>query len=343
MRYKFIIKSLVLSFLLIQGFCVLNFTSSSQNLPLDTIELKGEYIVLYENNIWAYTISPEEHKREVALTEGMDLFRNYWNNDITFACSYPDPGPIPDTITLVLTDVKRKFVMPYYGRINSGFGWRSGRKHNGLDIDLERGAPVKSAFDGKIRYAKFNDGGYGNLVIIRHFNGLETYYSHLNEINVKPNEIVKAGQIIGTGGNSGARWTGEHLHFEMRWMDHPFDPLKIIEYDSLRLFSDTLILTKADFVMKQSHKAYLSYINGQAVANNAKTSPAPASTASASSNTRASYRVHPSEVPNYHIVKKGDTLSGIAYRYGTSVDALCRKNGLTKTSVLQIGQKIKIK
>jgi murein DD-endopeptidase MepM/ murein hydrolase activator NlpD len=231
--------------------------------------------------------------------------------------------------------------MPSYGRINSGYGWRSGVKHNGLDIDLKRGDPVKCAFDGKVRYAKFNEGGYGNLVIIRHFNGLETYYAHLTEINVKPNQIVKAGQLIGTGGNSGASWTGEHLHFEMRWMDHPFDPLKIIQYDSLRLFSDTLILTPQDFKMTQSHKAFYSYINGtgkpnqERVATNNNTNNA--------TETPVVHRIHPSQVPNYHTVKAGDTLSGIAYKYGTSVTALCQRNGLTKSSVLHIGQKIKLK
>jgi len=340
MKSNTLVKTIIISFLFIQGFLAVNKTSNSQSVVLDTIQYKEKFIVLYENNLWDFTISPEEHSREKALTESMEIFTKYWNNDIPFASSYPDPGPIPDSIILIVTDEQREFVMPIYGRINSGFGWRSGVKHNGLDIDLDRGDPIKAAFDGKVRYAKFNEGGYGNLVIIRHFNGLETYYAHLTNINVKPNQIVKAGQIIGTGGNSGATWTGEHLHFEMRWMDHPFDPLKIIKYDSLCLFSDTLILTPQDFKMTQSHKAFYSYINGTGKPPQTYTNT---TTTTTTTNTRTSYRVHPSQVPNYHVVKSGDTLSGIAYKYGTTIDALCRRNGLTKSSVLQIGQKIKLK
>ncbi|MGY8988335.1 MAG: M23 family metallopeptidase, partial [Flavobacteriales bacterium] len=125
-------------------------------------------------------------------------------------------------------------------------GWRGKVFHKGLDIDLRKGDMVKAAFDGKVRYSKFNNGGYGNLIIIRHLNGLETYYSHLTKINVKPNQIVKAGDCIGTGGNTGARWTGDHLHFEMRYMDIAFNPVLAINLDVFDLISDTLILTKKD-------------------------------------------------------------------------------------------------
>ncbi|PLW92038.1 MAG: metalloendopeptidase [Marinilabiliales bacterium] len=308
---------------------------------LDTIPYGEQHIVLYKANVWDYVIDPEILARDKAISDTMDIFTERWNNEITFPYQWPDPGPPPDSILIQLVDDERGFVLPHYGMITSGFGWRYGRNHKAIDIDLEKGTPVRAAFDGKVRYSQYNNGGYGNLIIIRHFNGLETYYAHLTTRYVKPNQIVKAGQIIGTGGNTGAHWTGAHLHFECRWWDHAFDPLRIIEFDSLRLKSDSVILTPADFKISQSHKAYVNNgVNGQnsgtAVnyGGNNVTNNKPVET-----NASASGKV----MGNYYYVKKGDTLSAIARRFGTSVAKLCELNGISKNSTLHIGQKIRIK
>jgi murein DD-endopeptidase MepM/ murein hydrolase activator NlpD len=251
-----------------------------------------------------------------------EIFSCNWHNTSTFPYTYPEKVVMPDTVVLVLSDSVRKFVLPYYGKINSAFGWRRGRVHNGIDISLDRGVPIAAAFDGKVRYAKFNSGGYGNLVIIRHFNGLETYYSHLTEIKVQPDDMVKAGTIIGTGGNSGARWTGEQLHFEMRFLDKPFDPMLIIEYDSLRLKKDTLLLTKDSFLITKDHK-------GRPLRRSIHPS----------SKNPVSYRGKGA----YHTIRSGETLSHLAVRYNTSVNALCGLNGISPKKTLQIGQKIRVK
>lgn len=286
---------------------------------LDTIEYNGQAIILYENNTWEFLADIEALKRDQEMADTMQLFRLWWDNDNTFVYSYPTKAVIPDTVILVLQDSLRKFVMPYYNRINSGFGWRGRTPHNGIDIHLDKGEPVKAAFDGKVRYAKFNTGGYGKLIIIRHFNGLETYYAHMDKIYVQPNQMVKAGQLIGTGGNTGATWTGDHLHFEVRYLDKPFDPMLAMDYDSLRLKSDTLVLTANSYKMTTTHKG------------------TPSGTKSSSGN----YTYDPNAT--YHVVRKGDTLGHIAVKYGTSVDRLCKLNNLTRTSVLQIGQKIRVK
>jgi murein DD-endopeptidase MepM/ murein hydrolase activator NlpD len=309
---------------------------------LDTIPYNGQNIVLYKDNVWDYVIDPLILARDKALSDTMKIFTEYWNNDITFPYSWPDPGPPPDSILIELVNSERKFVLPHYGMITSGFGWRYGRNHKAIDVDLEKGTPVRAAFDGKVRYAKYNTGGYGNLIIIRHFNGLETYYAHLTTIYVKPNQIIKAGQIIATGGNTGAHWTGAHLHFECRWFDHAFDPLRIIEFDSLRLKSDSVVLKPNDFKISQSHKAYVSNgVNGQnsGTAVNYGGSTATSNNTNVETNATASGKV----MGNYYYVKKGDTLSAIASRYGTSVAKLCELNGISKSSTLQIGQKIRIK
>ncbi len=251
-----------------------------------------------------------------------DIFNICWCNTTTFPYTYPEKVKIPDTILLVLTDSTRNFSLPYYGTIHSAFGWRRGRAHKGIDISLDRGAPIAAAFDGKVRYAKYNRGGYGNLIIIRHFNGLETYYSHLTKIYVEPNEMVKAGTIIGTGGNSGARWTGEHLHFEMRYLDKPFDPLSVIDYDSLRLKSDTLLITEDLFRITKDHK-------GRPLRK----------VISPQSGSKVTY----SGNGTYHTIRSGETLSHLAVRYHTSVNTLCRLNGISPKKTLQIGQKIRVK
>lgn len=286
---------------------------------MDTVLYNNEKIILYDNNTWEFFADIEALKRDQEMADTMSIFTQWWDNEQTFVYSYPTKAVVPDTVVIRLTDENRKFVLPYYNRINSGFGWRGRTPHNGIDIHLDKGEPVKSAFDGKVRYAKFNTGGYGKLVIIRHFNGLETYYAHLNHIYVQPNQVVKAGQIIGTGGNTGATWTGDHLHFEMRYLDKPFDPTLAIEYDSLRLKSDTLVLTANSFKMTTNHKGVQT---------------------GGSSSTK-NYNYDPNAT--YHVVRKGDTLGHIAIKYGTTVDRLCKLNRMNRTSTLQIGQKIKVR
>jgi murein DD-endopeptidase MepM/ murein hydrolase activator NlpD len=114
--------------------------------------------------------------------------------------------------------------------------------HYGIDIGLNTGDPVKSAFEGMVRFAK-KHGGYGNVVIIRHYNGLETVYAHLHKIKVKPGQIVEAGQVIGTGGNTG-RSFGSHLHFEVRFKGKPINPNQIISFKNQCLHSDVIVLEK---------------------------------------------------------------------------------------------------
>lgn len=191
------------------------------------------------------------------------------------------------------------FFFPVPGKINSPFGWRDTRMHKGTDIDLVKGDPVHAAFDGVIRIAGKN-GGYGNLVIIRHYNGLETVYGHLSKIKVKPGQVVLAGQVIGSGGSTGHS-TGAHLHFEIRFKGNAVDPRNVINFNEKNLLCKEIII---------KHK-------GQYCA------------------------AYPSEMIIYTI-NKGDTLAGIAKRYGTTVNRLKAINGMTKPSPVRAGQKIRI-
>jgi murein DD-endopeptidase MepM/ murein hydrolase activator NlpD len=202
------------------------------------------------------------------------------------------------------------YVHPFFGNVTSSFGPRKRRFHYGIDIDLETGDAVGSAFDGKVRIAK-NSKSYGNVIVIRHSNGLETYYAHLSKINVEAGQEVFAGQIIGLGGNTGHS-RGSHLHFEIRYLGQPINPTEIISFSEHKLISDTLSINKKtfDYVHEAKKAAAKTY---------------------ASSKSKKVY-----------VVKKGDTLSAIARKYGTTTKALCQKNGIKANKTLKLGQKIRV-
>jgi murein DD-endopeptidase MepM/ murein hydrolase activator NlpD len=129
---------------------------------------------------------------------------------------------------------------PFNGPVTSGFGWRDTREHKGIDIDLDKGDKVSAAFDGMVRVARMY-GGFGNVVIIRHYNGLETVYAHLSKIKVEPGQLISAGDVIGLGGNTGHS-RGTHLHFEVRFKGIPLNPKFLISLTDQSLICDELTI-----------------------------------------------------------------------------------------------------
>ncbi|WP_168354957.1 peptidoglycan DD-metalloendopeptidase family protein [Clostridium sartagoforme] len=113
------------------------------------------------------------------------------------------------------------------GYMTSGYGERWNSFHKGIDIAGDTGDDVIAAMDGEVIYSEYNDGGYGNLIIVKHEDDMETYYGHLNESYVKVGDKIKKGDIIGAVGNTGFS-TGPHLHFELRIDDEPVDPTDYI-------------------------------------------------------------------------------------------------------------------
>lgn len=221
-----------------------------------------------------------------------------------------------DTTILIplLNSSREKFVNPAETyRISSHFGPRRRRWHYGIDLAMPTGKEIYSTFDGTVRVAKRNR-SYGNLVVIRHNNGLETYYAHLSRINVHSGQDVKAGECIGECGNTGRSY-GSHLHYEMRYLGSAMDPEMVIDFTEQKLLNDTIHLNRNFFRHKNTAAR-----NGNAVARN---------------NNGGGTK--------YHTVRSGDTLSRIASRNRTTVKKLCRLNGIKETSVLRLGQKIRVR
>ena len=159
---------------------------------------------------------------------------------------------LPDEINLKLVKDSSDFCFPVRNSKTSNYGWRWQRGHHGVDIRLNTGDPVYSAFGGVVRIAT-RMGGYGNCVVIRHPNGLETLYGHLSKINVHPNQPVAAGDLIGLGGSTGNS-TGPHLHFECRFLYQTFDPEWILDFNNFSLRTRRLHLDKTYFGIHQPRK-----------------------------------------------------------------------------------------
>ena len=142
---------------------------------------------------------------------------------------------LKDTVWLCLEDdAHGSFTIPIDGPVTSRYKYRNGKFHNGIDLDLVTGDTVVSAFDGVVRYSRKNSGGYGNLVIVRHYNGLETYYAHLSKLLVFSGQKVRSGEVLGLGGNTGHSF-GSHLHFEVRFYDSAMNPEELIDFKKQEL------------------------------------------------------------------------------------------------------------
>lgn len=164
-----------------------------------------------------------------------------WNTDQIF-----EKGPaVTDTVHLQLTWADCDHHMPICGRITSPFGIRHGRHHYGTDLKLQVGDPVRSAFAGMVRISRYHR-DFGNVVVVRHANGLETLYGHMSKRLVEVGDVVEAGEVIGLGGSTG-RSTGSHLHFEARYLGHPIDPEKLFDMEEGVLRSDQFSITPRTF------------------------------------------------------------------------------------------------
>lgn len=263
------------------------------------------------------------------------------------------------TLCIHLTDDEHCcFAAPTNGEITSNYGWRNGRLHAGVDIDLETGDPVYAAFDGMVRHAGWNR-GYGYFVIISHFNGLETLYGHLSAIKTVALQPIKSGQLIGLGGNTGHSY-GSHLHFEVRYFGKPLNPKLIIDFDSKNLHTDTLNvaapstfsksgLIKAPSIVEVSDDS-TSIKQEARYGENKKDQEKSRKELEKKKKEKLKKEKERKELEKkklakatYHVVSRGDTLYAIAIKYKTTVDKLCQINHMKPTDILDLGRKIKLK
>ncbi|RZN83512.1 MAG: LysM peptidoglycan-binding domain-containing protein [Winogradskyella sp.] len=203
--------------------------------------------------------------------------------------------------------------------ITSRYGWRRGRPHQGIDIDLVTGDSVVSILDGVVRFARYSR-GHGKVVVVRHYNGLETAYAHLSKINVKPNDTIAKGQFIGKGGSTG-RSTGSHLHLVTSYKGQYIHPEYIFDFSKENKIRSKEIWVTKEWTRASFHssrrksKLKLFTTEEQALASLVKTK-------------------------KVYVVRSGDTLSRISKRNNVSIAAICRTNSIRKSSTLRIGQKL---
>lgn len=241
-----------------------------------------------------------------------DIYTEGWNSKRV------NPFKESDVPNKAVIDV-RGYYMPCPGRITSNYGYRAkfGRMHKGVDLAIRSNDTIYAAFDGKVRLTNYEAKGYGNYIILRHPNTLETVYGHLNKILVKPNQTVKAGQPIGLGGSTG-RSTGPHLHFETRYMGYAINPSAIFDFANQTIHTDTYTFTKQNYQQARSFSPKKEKVTNENPYKGAQ------------------------EVASY-TVKSGDSLASIARNYGVSTTTLRKLNGLQPTEKIKVGQVLKLK
>ena len=289
---------------------------------VDTLDIQDGrlLLVLKDDHTWYYIKNFEK-------MESDSIFVKDWVSNTTNPFTTPlDSLPFRNSIALV--DSASRFVVPYQTKVFSRFGMRRGRRHQGVDLPLKMGTPVVAAFDGRVRASTYTK-GYGNLVIIRHENGLETFYGHLSKREVEVGDWVRAGDEIGLGGSTG-RSTGPHLHFETRYQGYAFDPEWIADYEKGELRKNVFVLRRSYL---DAHSRYTPesmdeedeiYADEERIVEEEKRLAA----------ERAAMR--------YHTVRNGETLGAIARKEGKSLNAVIKLNPGINPDKLSIGQKIRV-
>ncbi len=310
MNLKKIVKTFAISMLL----AVTSTTANAQDLlarqaPVDRKMAAVDTIML--RNITM---------REELESPSADLYAN-WDNKYAHRAT-----ELPETYKIDL----RHFTMPTTSRvITSNFGSRWGRQHKGLDIKVYIGDTIRAAFSGKVRIVRYEAGGYGKYIVIRHNNGLETIYGHLSKQLVEENQEVRSGEVIGLGGNTG-RSTGSHLHFETRLCGVALNPALMFDFRAQDVTGDYYAFNKETYDNESTNATRL---RGK---QDSSTYASTDSSDDYATNKRTTSGL--TDQVSYHKVKKGETLDRIAKKRGVTVEKICKLNHITKTMRLRPGQ-----
>ena len=268
--------------------------------------------------------------REYSGLPAEDLYADWENKYAHRATQLPDEYKID----------LRDFCMPTPSRvITSNFGPRWRRQHKGLDIKVYVGDTIRSAFSGLVRMVKYEAAGYGKYIVIRHDNGLETIYGHLSKQLVKENQRVKAGDVIGLGGNTG-RSFGSHLHFETRLCGVALNPAIMFDFRAQDVTGDFYVYRKSTYARDAAEATRLRGVRGNGSYNPADVNST-ATAANRNADKASSKKAVASAPRKVHKVKKGETLYRIATKYGVSVEQLRKLNGLGKNANIRPGQLVR--
>jgi murein DD-endopeptidase MepM/ murein hydrolase activator NlpD len=269
-------------------------------------------------------------ERENLQNPAFSLYQS-WNN--TYTTKYGVEIPNEYVIDL------RGFHMPCESRlVTSSYGYRRSfhRNHYGTDIKVYVGDTIYAAFAGKVRIVAYEGRGYGKYVVIRHPNGLETLYGHMSKQLVSEDQVVKAGQPIGLGGNTG-RSTGSHLHFETRFLGQFINPELLFDFEHQDVLGDCYIfrsrgrgqlLAKADYILGKEYS--MTEEDSKLATEQAQKQ--------AESRSFQEQRKESIRQGGIYKVRSGDTLGKIARKFGTTVAQLCRTNKISAKTPLRAGQ-----
>jgi len=251
-----------------------------------------------------------------------DLYTT-WNTKSVHCYSNSD---IPETYRIDL----RGFAMPTTSRkVTSNYGYRASfrRMHKGIDIKVYVGDTINAAFDGKVRMVSYEGRGYGKFVVIRHNNGLETVYGHMSKQLVTEGQIVKAGQPMGLGGNTG-RSTGSHLHFETRLVGQAIDPALLFDFANQDIKCDYYVF----------HRSGKGRAGTKTMASNTTVKPATTADEEPDVVPAKNMKVEEALTGKYHKVAPGETVASIARKLDISVDLLCNANHISRSTRVRPGQ-----
>lgn len=219
---------------------VVNKTGDTETLAEKSVKVTLDGGFRQEMDLLTVNLHPPEERPDLPAKE----YYSTWDSDYV----HPYPGDLfnmQDTVTLVLDGLYDcGYIPPANSKITSGFGYRHGRYHYGVDLDIAYGEAIFNSFDGKVRVAKYEP-SYGYVVVVRHYNGLETVYAHLSQLSVEEGDDVRSGSVVGLGGNTGQS-TGSHLHFEIRFQGQPIDPEQVISFGHQQLNDDTLRIYRSN-------------------------------------------------------------------------------------------------
>ncbi|MCA0132760.1 peptidoglycan DD-metalloendopeptidase family protein [Winogradskyella alexanderae] len=294
--------------------CILN-AHSQDNLSNKSLKIKLPIPSFNKIND-VHEIEIPIVKKETVISPRFDIKSEYWDTTVynpykDYVIAYPFKIEFEDS--LYASPINKAKV------ITSRYGWRRGRPHKGIDIDLVTGDSVVSMLDGIVRFARYSR-GHGRTVVVRHYNGLETTYAHLSHIAVKANDSVVKGQYLGKGGNTGNS-RGSHLHLVTSFKGENIHPEYLFDFSE-----DNKIRSGELWVTRKWTRA--RYHNSRR----------PSKLALFKSEEEA--RKSLIKQTKVYIVRRGDTLSRISKRNNITIASICKTNAIRRNSTLRIGQKL---